>query len=98
MVIYEAIDHTDDEMYYPIGLWLTLDDAIAALEQCADPSDLGSDGYEWEEGFCRVEIRERHIGWPNHDLGNRKVAEVTWKVTGGTHDEKYWTRELSRNP
>ena len=30
--IYEAIDATQDEVYYPLGVWLTLAGAVAAIK------------------------------------------------------------------
>lgn len=58
------VDCTDDEQYFPLGHWLTLADAIAALDECQDPDDLGSDGCH--DDYCKVEIREHKIGWSGH--------------------------------
>ena len=91
--IYEARDCTDPDQYYPVGLWRTLDEAIAALEQCDDPPD--NTGGHGEEGFCRVQIWRRQFGFT--DNRDRKLAEVTWtRDYDETIDEDHWTRELSR--
>lgn len=70
---FEMVDCTDDEQYFPLGHWLTLADAIAALDECKGPDDLGSDGCH--DDYCKVEIREHKIGWSGH---GKKVYERVW--------------------
>lgn len=71
--IYEMVDATDYEQYYPLGLWLDLNDAIKAVEVIDDPTDLGSDGHI--EEYAKVEIRERKNGWCGH---GQKVYVREW--------------------
>ena len=71
--VFELVDCTDDEQYYPLGHWLTLAEALTALNECLSPVDLCSDGCH--EDCCIVEIREHKIGWSGH---GKKVYEREW--------------------
>jgi len=62
--VFEMVDATDDEQYFPIGIWLTLESAMTALNECKDPDDVGSDGCH--EDYFKVEIRQHQIGWSGH--------------------------------
>jgi hypothetical protein len=65
---------TDEECYYPIGIWPTLAEAVAYVDGCGDdPNKLASDGIH--DDYCRVEIRERQIGPSTH---GKKVFEREW--------------------
>ena len=66
--VFEVVDATDDENYFTLGVFLSLDDAMREVESCDDPDDLGGDHGDHEE-YCVVEIRERKIGW-----GGRRQA------------------------
>ena len=55
--VYEAVDHTDDEAYYAIGVWETLEAAVAAIES-ADLADIDEYGQR-EFGQFEVRIRRR---------------------------------------
>jgi hypothetical protein len=70
---FEIVDCTDDEQYFPLGHWLTLADAIAALDTCKDPDDLPSDGNH--DDSCKVEIRKHKLGWSGH---GRVVYRREW--------------------
>jgi len=59
--VFEIVDNTNDEQYWTLGIFPTIGDAMAALDDCS-PDDMPEDHYEYE-GFCRVEIRERKYGW-----------------------------------
>jgi hypothetical protein len=60
--VYEIVDATDDEVYWPLGMFTSLESAKQALDKCSCPDDLSRNLYESDE-FCRIEIRERNIGW-----------------------------------
>jgi hypothetical protein len=61
MNVYEAVDATSDEQYYTLGVWLDLATARAALDTVT-PDDMPGDHDDYED-VCRVEIRERKLGW-----------------------------------
>lgn len=91
---FEAVDITGIEMYHTIGVWPTLEDALAAFADCQDPKDIpGSDGYDCDyehEGVCTVEIRERPFGWGG--IGIPK-ATLRWEnVYDEAADEFKWRR------
>ena len=78
------VDSTDDEQYFPLGVFLTLREAVAALDECEDPDDLGSDGYY--DDYCKVEIRERKIGWSRQD---KKVFQREWSEKYDEDKDEY---------
>lgn len=80
--IYEVIDRTDDEAYYTLGLFLSLDDAIKDAES-KTPDDWESDGNI--DDYAEIEIRERQIGWTG--TNTKKVWEMSWKKTYPDNDE-----------
>lgn len=57
--VYEAVDYTDDEVYFVIGLWETLEDAVAAIES-AELSEIDQYGQR-EFGEFKVRIRRRRL-------------------------------------
>lgn len=88
--VYEAVDYTDDEVYYVIGLWEKLEDAVAAIES-ADPSEIDEYGQR-EFGEFKVRIRRRRLNAVQlaHEyvhvvefsqLYDEETDEYLWKVT-----------------
>ena len=61
--VFEAVDATSDEQYWSLGIWPTLESAVAAFSQSDDPNDFGCHDHEDYEDKCVIEIRERKIGW-----------------------------------
>lgn len=59
--VYEITDNTEDEMHYPLGIFLTLEAAIAAIDECKDPTDLGSEISH--DDYAKVVVWQREIGW-----------------------------------
>ena len=57
MQLYELVNATDDERYFTLGIWLTLEDAVAAVGD--DPTKL----MDCDDDSAVVEIRERAVGW-----------------------------------
>ena len=86
--IFEAVDATNDEMYYPIGAWETLEDALAALDG-KDPSDL-DDFDQSQDGSFTVEIRKRKIGYCDH---GHAVHSINWRWKDIEADDIEWVRE-----
>jgi len=90
--VFEAVDATGDE-YWTLGLWPTLDAALDELEQCGEPAELGSCGYNDGDEICIVKIRERKWGWSDQGV---KRATVTWRREyrdDDDDDEGTWTRK-----
>ena len=79
--VYEAVDvSSSDEMYFPVGIWATLDDAIRSL-LATTPSQVSDwDVYEARATYT-VSVRRRQIG---RVAGfDREVATVTWEPDMG---------------
>lgn len=91
--VFEIVDATDDEQYFVCGIFLTLEAAIAALDECKDPDEIGDNGC-YEEYF-NVEIRERRIGWGS--IG-KMVYERMWvQEYDEAKDEYSWKiKELTK--
>jgi hypothetical protein len=59
LTVYELVDVSDDEMYLPIGIFSSLENAIAAVESWGDnPEPELENGIE---EYQKVEIRERKL-------------------------------------
>jgi hypothetical protein len=90
MNIYEIIDATTHEIYWTLGVWYSLPDALAALDKIADPGDL-PDARDKDDDFCRVEIRERQPGW--NDGPGKLVHTRAWDyILDEEADEFLWRR------
>ena len=61
--VYEVVDATDDEMYFTQGVFLSLEEIVKDIESESDPSNLTDSDLE---EYCKIEIRERKIGWSGH--------------------------------
>ena len=86
--IFEAVDCTDDEMYFTVGLWPSLEDAIKEIERMKEPSEFLDQDHD---EHCIVEIRERAIGFS--DVGTKR-ATIEWeKKYNEAEDEYQWERK-----
>lgn len=70
--VFELVDCTNDETYFPMGLFLSLEEALEQVrDRCEPPTDD-------PEEFVRMEVRERQIGkfrwWDN----GKTVAKIQW--------------------
>ena len=59
-VIYEVIDTSNDEMYYPLAIFTSFDDAKQAIEDVGDEKIS-----EYAEDYEEIQIIERFVGWNN---------------------------------
>ena len=90
MKIYEAVDATSDEQYIPLGLWLSLEEALKNFEGDKPAQDYDGDG------SCVVEIREREIGWSEH---GKLLATISWiERYDEALDEMVWDRSVELVP
>lgn len=86
-IIYELLDVTDDEMYYPLGIFVDLESAVRVVEDHETPWYLSHVSSECE--YSRLEIRERSIGlsdtyntvkrWEWHADYAEHGQELEWK-------------------
>ena len=75
--IYEVVDATDEATYYPIGVFLTLKDALDAIRNTENPWELCENAMFHGEA-ATIEIRERLAGLKPNDAGT-----VVWKTEWG---------------
>lgn len=86
--IYEVIDHTSAETYYPIGFWFSLNEAInKVLEHKDDPADLDQYGYS-DSDYFKVVIWARKEG--DVFVDGIEVAVFEWSAHYDESDEHVW--------
>ena len=77
---YEVVDASDDEAYFTLGGFPSLEEAIRGVEfRCRD--EPITCGYDRDE-FVRIEIREHSRGW------NDSTKRVWSKEWINTYDEE----------
>jgi hypothetical protein len=87
--IFEMVDATDcDGMYFTVGLFSTLKEAVTALNNCGndDLDDIGSDGGGFEEN-ARIEIYQRKMGWCGR---GKRVFVREYEAVYSNDDEYTW--------
>jgi hypothetical protein len=87
MSIFELVDKTD-EMYYPVGIFLSLSDAIEAVEKEKEPWMLSE--FALDSGYVKLEIREREVGFCQH---GKVVWTMEWEdILSDDGYESEWVR------
>jgi len=71
--IFELVDATDDETNYPIGLYLSKDEAVKAATSWSVPSSETDD-------YSRIEVRERALGFSGWGNSGKTVAIIEWTM------------------
>ena len=75
MKVYEAVDSTSEEVYFPFGIWETLEQAEEAFN--TENADDIHDESAGREDSLTVEIREHEIGaWSGH---GKLVKKLEWR-------------------
>lgn len=88
-LVFEVVDSTSPDQYYTLGLWLTLAEAVKAIE-VDNPRDLGCEEADDFEDCRTVEIRERKLGWGG---AGTAVVRVEWMNRyNEAEDTWHWTR------
>ena len=90
--IFEAVDSTDDEMYFTIGVWPTLAGAVDAFADMANPNDLPT--MSGHDMGAEVQVRRRELarfaddgGWP--------VCWIKWSAEWGADGVEAWEKEIT---
>ena len=60
--VYEIKDCSDEDMFYPMGIFKTFDDAKDYLEEILDADYPMTDYYGGDYGFEKITIEERPFG------------------------------------
>jgi hypothetical protein len=67
--VYEVVDATDDERYYPLGIFLSQKEAVRAVQSLSRTDKAISWIVDESDNNCeRIEIRKREIGWSEHGV------------------------------
>jgi hypothetical protein len=82
--VFELVDATSDEMYYPLGMYLSLEDAIKATDVKKDEPLTSNDEFE------RVEVRKREIGFHGWRYESIVFTLERESYYDECDDEYYW--------
>lgn len=87
--VYELVDLTDNEQHFTVGIYSTLEKALAELDQPCPP-DTYNPCLEWDA--ADFEIRRRPIDQLSEY--SKKVAHVRWvlRSMGDDQAEDQWDR------
>lgn len=85
--VYELVDATSDEVYYPLGIFEDLAGLVRDLGKY-NPNDLDEFDSS-QDGYYRVEVRKRVIGWKNSEFAPVLIIEWTADYDD---DEPVWKR------
>ena len=88
--VFEAVDSTDEDTYWTLGVWPTLESALAAFADCQDPGDFGCHDHDGYDDLCIVEIQERPFGWGSP--GSTRTTLRWENVYDEAVDEFKWRR------
>jgi hypothetical protein len=75
--VFEVVDSSNEETYWTLGIWLSLQEALAALD-VENPEDVGCNEADEYDEHRTIEVRERKFGWGG---SGKPVAQVEWKAT-----------------
>ena len=70
--IFELVDNTSEETYYPMGYYFSLEDALEAIRDKAEPPT------DDPEEYVRLEVRQHKIGVLRWWQSGRNVATLEW--------------------
>jgi hypothetical protein len=70
--IYEIVDTSDEECYFAIGVFLSLEEAVSAIEAKPQPWKL-CESAMYSEDYACIEIRRRKVG-----IDPLNNGEVVW--------------------
>lgn len=74
--IYEVIDATNDEMYFPLGIFSTLEQAKAAVLKQDEDRESAITEYGSEGEYETVKVLERELNMINGNHG-KQVFELS---------------------
>lgn len=91
--VFEAVDVTSEESYYTMGIWPTLESAVAALR------NLGTDAPgEHDDDCCVVEVRERKTGILDWSENGKMRWKFVWEKKYEAADDSYeWRVKETQN-
>lgn len=90
MSVFEICDTSDDEVYFPLGMFATLDDAKSELDKFDVSKEKVSDRAEEHE---TITVFERPMGWTEH--GKSALVVEREEYYDEDADEYYWRKVAS---
>lgn len=85
--VYELLDVTDDESYYPVGIWPTRGAAMMAI---GDVMYWESDGYH--DKYAEFQLFRRAVGFSSIGVG-KVIAKKEFYISD---DPPGFTRTITR--
>ena len=93
--VYEVVDVSSDEMYYPMGIFLDEKAAVEAIKKLASNYPNSSMTEYDPDEFERVEVRKRKIGLNGDGIVVFELErKLEWNEETG---EDKWDTVLCRN-
>lgn len=95
MFIFELLDMTDDEMYFPLGLFLSLEDAIAEIKKDSDDVGFKPPCVDSNDDAEKISlaVRKREVG--SLDNGGKEVWEGCWTSEYDEESDSYIWKEFN---
>lgn len=81
--VFEIIDSSNEEIYYPLGIFRSLAEAKRAINK-SDTESVSPNSEDYEE----IKIVERFYGW---DIYRKPVYCVRRERVSFGDDSEYWT-------
>lgn len=86
--VFEVIDQTNEEMFYPLGIFPTLKEAKEAVLNIKKDERIS---FYSEDYYEKIEIKEREMGWTEE--GKTVFILECEEVYDEKDDEFYWERK-----
>ena len=87
MSVYEICDTTDDEMYFPLGIFETREKALAEINKADEVKEKISEHSDDNE---TITVYKRVFGWT--ELGTPVVTIKRERYYDEKADDYYWRR------
>lgn len=89
--VYVVIDSTSDAMYFPLGVFLSFEEAVEALKELASQKLEGAISEHqdrWDSSFEQIKIMQREVGWSEN--GEEVFVCERGEVYDEDRDEYFW--------
>lgn len=80
MAVFEITNTTDDEMYFPLGIFNTLEDAKTELAKFDEAKEAVADGSDEHE---EITVFKREFGWTEHGSIALKIDREMYQAEKG---------------
>lgn len=81
--VYEVVDHSDEEQYFTLGIYIDESAAREILDTPFPPSN------ESALDCVTIQVRKRPLGWFPHELGD-VIAQRTWTLDWSEEKSPCW--------